>query len=351
MRMFLNLFFIPIVFFALFSAQAAAETTIYGAVKMSVDSFDDGQNSHTSVSSNSSRFGLKGSEDIGGEQKAIWKLEAGIDASGETGSLGVRNRYVGLEGGYGQIILGAHDTPFKKVRGKAAIFSDTIGDSRTIMGTQTGAKNQMDKRAKNIVQYQTPKMFGLLQGKLMYSAGNHDSTVSENGADDQSLEITSFSLGAKSGALDIGLAWENQSTTQSSEDDKNGLRLAASYKMGDGKVGLAYESLDAGENNILTRNAYLMSYQQKINQGTVGFQYASAEDYDGSSDTGASYAALGYTHKLAKTTSVYIMYAMTDNADNAQFGGAASGHDTDKFKAAGVGEDPSAISLGLVQKF
>src|SRR5262249_18238022 len=53
------------------------------------------------VSSNSSRFGLRGTESLGGGLNAIFQIESGFNADQGTGSLASRDSFVGLQGNWG----------------------------------------------------------------------------------------------------------------------------------------------------------------------------------------------------------------------------------------------------------
>src|SRR5512143_4270427 len=60
----------------------------------------DGMN-NVSISSNASRIGFKGTEDLGGGLAAIWQVETGFNADGQTsggssGAWATRNTFVGL---------------------------------------------------------------------------------------------------------------------------------------------------------------------------------------------------------------------------------------------------------------
>ena len=74
---------------------ATADVKVYGKVHVSVDWVDPGNQGatsdaasrkHTSVSSNSSRWGIDVTEKLGNGLTAIAKLESELDATGETSS-------------------------------------------------------------------------------------------------------------------------------------------------------------------------------------------------------------------------------------------------------------------------
>ena len=112
---------------ALAAPSAFAETTVYG--KLSAD-FEAVKNSSyfrsygssyrvNRIASNASRFGVKGSEDLGDGLKAIYQIEVrwnvnGNEAGGGGGVFnGTRNSNVGLQGDFGTVFLGIWDTPYK----------------------------------------------------------------------------------------------------------------------------------------------------------------------------------------------------------------------------------------------
>lgn len=102
---------------ALFASMAYAQSsvTLYGII-------DEGLNYTNNAGGNAayqlasgfvqgSRFGLKGSEDLGGDLKAVFQLENGFNAStgalGQGGRMFGRQAFVGLtSGGFGSVLIG-----------------------------------------------------------------------------------------------------------------------------------------------------------------------------------------------------------------------------------------------------
>jgi predicted porin len=133
-----------------FAAPAFAATSnvdVYGKLHMSVNWYNDQPSdiNDIGISSNASRIGFKGSEDLGGGLKGIWQIESGLNLDEQNGTLANRNSFVGLSGGFGTALLGNHDTPLKLVGRKVDLFGDTIADSRNVMGGGS------DGRAQNVV--------------------------------------------------------------------------------------------------------------------------------------------------------------------------------------------------------
>ena len=91
---------------------------VYGQLRASVDLFDRGAATATvtdpsgvEITSNKSRLGFKGEKELSSGIKGLWQFESEIDVTGEVGTLLARNRYVGLGGSGGNVLIGIHDTP------------------------------------------------------------------------------------------------------------------------------------------------------------------------------------------------------------------------------------------------
>src|SRR5438445_6564061 len=103
------------------SAMAQTNVVLYGIVDTSiryVSSDNAAGQSNIRLDNgaiSNSRWGVKGSEDLGGGLKAIFRLEGGFNS--DTGSLSDSTRlfnrasYVGLSGAYGQFTVGRQQTP------------------------------------------------------------------------------------------------------------------------------------------------------------------------------------------------------------------------------------------------
>jgi len=101
--------------------------TVYGKVNVSyemvgwnveIPSEDlDLDSDNWQVISNASRVGVKGSENITDDLKAIYQIEWGVNIDSGT-DMSQRDRFVGLSGGFGTVKVGKFDSPLKKAQGK-----------------------------------------------------------------------------------------------------------------------------------------------------------------------------------------------------------------------------------------
>ena len=144
------------------SAQAQSNVTVYGLLDVGVDNTSNASASKGSVSRvssggmNTSRWGIRGNEDLGGGLKAVFNLEGGIqmDTGAADGALFRRHAYVGLEGSYGRLVLGRSFTtvydfvlPFDPM-GYAPFYSWATAGGRAVQG-QYGMTTGFD----NLVKY------------------------------------------------------------------------------------------------------------------------------------------------------------------------------------------------------
>ena len=334
------------------SAIAEEKPAFYGAIKTSVNHVDNGDESSLNVSSNSTRVGIKGDLSIENKFDVFYQLEVEYDNTEEGEFIGGRNSFVGIKDDFGQIAIGQHDTPVKKIRGNGAVlFDDTIADSRAILSARaTQQGTALDERAKNAIFYKSPTISDAIQVFVLYSTDNEaDYGGDPDRADNNDEDLFSASVSYKKDGVYVAVGVEEQSVDGG--DDVEITRLGASYKMGEFQFGGVFEDADAGNGNVLTRSAFALNGRYNMSSDTwVGVQFASADDFDGSSDTGATHISGGIVHKLAAPTTVYAVLAMTDNDDNARFG-ISQGGIQDRIIAAAPGDEVTGISVGIEHKF
>jgi predicted porin len=174
-------------------AQAqTANVTLYGSFRVAAEYAKyAGPTASTSVPSIddvSSRFGLRGSESLGGGMNAIFQCETGVKPDnpgfGGSASLCGREGWVGLNGNWGEVKLGFGLTPYDDVLGEAhqqganswenrnngvsggagfakqGLFLGSNQSAANVSGqalTNTGA---FDARVGNSISYKTPTFAG-----------------------------------------------------------------------------------------------------------------------------------------------------------------------------------------------
>lgn len=191
---------------------------------------------------NGSRWGLKGSEDLGNGTSAIFQLESGFEpASGyaaQGGRLFGRKAIIGLTGeSWGTFTIGrqynaADDIvsgidPFGTAWGNAAATS-TFGDS-------------LSARQSPTLKYVSPSFDGF---KFAASVGHTDSKTKENGVTTAKTRNTlaSFALGYNNGPVELGASFDfdRQSGLVGTTRKAKAWTLAGAYDFDAVKVHLGY---------------------------------------------------------------------------------------------------------------
>ncbi|MDB5884172.1 MAG: porin, Gram-negative type [Polaromonas sp.] len=245
-------------------ASAQSSVTLYGLVDAYVGSSRIKTSAPGTVSTsarqtvvdsggfNTSRFGFKGSEDLGGGLKANFVLEAGFDAStgaannytnpftgATSNAIFGRQSWVGMSGGFGEVRLGKMWTPYDEVKGLGAAAFDS-----NIFAPATGvwASNGYSDRPGNSIYYATPSISGF-SAAASYSLGENKTATQSAG------KIASFNVQYANGPLAAALAYQTEKDGGASLNTTTTkfTQLNASYDLGAAKLLAAYGNVkDAG---------------------------------------------------------------------------------------------------------
>ncbi|NNC54307.1 MAG: porin, partial [Pseudomonadales bacterium] len=155
-----------LIYSVLFATDVQAQTrtdsmAFYGRANLSLQRTDleDGSGAQVQdnweLRSNTSVVGIRGSHGLQEDLRAVFQLEYevfiddGDDGNGDDSEFNQRNSYLGVEGSWGRVIAGKHDTPLKMAQGKVDRFNDLLlGDLRFAI--------QGENRPDNIVVYRSP---------------------------------------------------------------------------------------------------------------------------------------------------------------------------------------------------
>jgi predicted porin len=323
-------------------AAAQTNVTLYGVVDAAVESADAGgpEGRHTNVQSgdqSGSRFGFRGSEDLGNGLKAIFNLEAGLAVdTGVQDSAGLfqRRAVVGLEGAFGTVTLGREYSPIATIAGATDEFGQGFYGSN-LSGFGSG---KVTRRLSNSVNYKSASFngFDLL---ATYSAG--EKTTGPSG------DLKGIGAEYKLGGLYLGAAYHNYKRVGTGNDKEYGAGAAYTFAdIGGLEIKANYLSADPdGANNKFKQynlgagypfgpgKAYVNVQQSKLENGAKGNAWA-----------------LAYSYSLSKRTNLYTSYAKLNNNGLAVFG-LNSGSNNITPAATALGADPSAFTIGMRHTF
>jgi len=170
------------------AAHAQSSVTLYGIVDAAIlyNNNNKGSAQISMTQGNSSRWGLRGSEDLGGGLKAIFTLENGFTtASGALGQGGLefgRKAFVGVTSTtWGTVTAGRQYSVSNDFTSSFASGADWAA-SGLGFGTHASDVDNVNttNRIQNAVKYVSPTLYGLTFGAL-YSLGGQagDSTRNE----------------------------------------------------------------------------------------------------------------------------------------------------------------------------
>ena len=324
------------------TGAAQATPTVYGILHFSIDTFADEhldpdgttlsnaviKSDSPTLNSNTSAIGVKGSEDLGGGLKAIYKAEFKVDPFSGSNSFQRRDVWVGLKGGWGKAAVGTMSSNYKQMGGKIDPLYRTVAEARGILNMQSslhGGSGINGGRMERTLQYTTPKMAGIeivLNTTLFGQDVNGCSEALAPTGIDQTGAIAPAGTSCDE-TIGAGIRWSNKNwlvyadyldpnqggtgafgatgRTQTFTDESvakiggkwsnKAFQVGAQYEMTEDQLGGDYMFLN-GLWNINKKNAVTVSYGQQ--------------------DKISSAYALAYVFSMSKQTNVYAGYASVE---------------------------------------
>ena len=294
---------------------------------------------------NSSRFGVRGTEDLGGGLKASFHLEAGVNNDDGTGAASNTNNQavtaanagtqgltfnrrstVSLEGGFGELRLGRDYTP--------QFWTETAYDPFGTNGVGTNiAFNKggvTGVRASNSIGYLSPSFSGLKVWAQTYM-GENASTAAAKAGDGNAIRV-SYDAGP------LSLAVATSSTKVALNTKNKTSNIGGSYDLGVAKL-FAQTNLTKVDGVADNIKGGLFGVTAPLGAGTIRAALSSTAKGDAKSNQ----FALGYVYGLSKRTDLYATFATVKNK-----GGAAVGLNG---AVTGANEKSSGYDFGVKHSF
>lgn len=340
----LVIFFIVI---ASHQVYADSKLSIYGTIHLSTDIIQTESGRDVLVSSNASRFGIKGSDELSPTLKVLWKLESEIDASGEDANntqLKPRNRFIAIATPFGMLLGGHHDTPLKTLGSKVELFENSIADRRTIIGSSafstapdsSNLGNVFDIRAKNALMIVMPSIAGV---EIRYLRSTGQDSV--NGSDFNSVE--SFSGVYKNKFFYVGGAYEDQP-----QKDSSAQRFVGGIEYKQLQLNFLYEIIDSTY-QALERSAKGVSAAYTAGKNVVKAQAFQAGNFYKNKTSSGNLYAFGITRQSSNKLSIYTVATFLKNDSDAQF--SLMGGEHGEHYNLGLGETAYGLSFGINYNF
>jgi predicted porin len=285
------------------AAFAQSTVTLYGRIDTSIGANKLNGVSTTQVFSGNlttSRYGFRGTEDLGGGLKANFVLENGFNS--DDGTLGSANTafnrasWVGLSGGFGAVKLGKTDSAFKDAYDLGV--SNNLFDSEfTPVKIAYAGVSGFASRPNNHIRYDTPNLSGF-SGGVSYA---FDETAGV------SNDATAFNLRYRGGPLDVAAGFQDEKNETTPGSDREYTVLSAAYNFGVVRASLQIHN--AKSRAGLKDSDYAIGVAMPLGAFTVSAGYASSTTKTNGVKTADGEAfAFGATYALSKRTSLYGAY-------------------------------------------
>ena len=343
-----------------------------------VDGLGDGQDIDTfqmkSGQASGSRWGLKGTEDLGNGLTVGFILEDGFSSDTGADSAPMFNRESSLfiEGGFGKLAMGRMgslnngQSSWAKVGMINAFGTSDWGDYSVQVGNVMSTAAQWD----NMVAYQTPDFAGF-KVYAQYGMGNtvtdYDSVENESSSDRYYALGATYNNGPFAAYFAVDsinyASWNNADGVGVDVDDSLTVTLGGSYDFEAVKVYLGAQYFDevklsnfkgvikaagVGQSNkvkgygiSLTGDAPVLGGKAMFGIGYTDAESADSEDKTADVELQRYVVSVGYDYPFSKRTDVYAVASyMQDSWE-------------DKSKAEKVDADPSAYTfyVGLRHRF
>ncbi len=343
------------------AAFAQSNVTLYGIADAGVGWNDtDGPGDSNTMVVNSgyqstSRFGIRGTEDLGSGLKATFNFEAGIDVdTGATdndavanspGTFFNRRSVVGLAGGFGEVRLGRDYTPAFSAAGTTDVMGyGLLGNWLTYT-----AQGGIATRASNGIHY--TGTFSGITLRAMYAEGElTDVTgVSDSGGND------AFGLSAVYAGGPLTVQGYYQEVNNIMGDAVKQMGIGAGYNFGAFRLTLTYGVADADSGATVAGGDKLqglgLGAGLKLGTGELlaqAIQMKVDDPVAGGSDPKGTSFGIAYVHPLSKRTNLYATYGMMRNNSTGQFAVLSSDN---RVSAGAAGADPKGFAVGVRHLF
>ena len=311
------------------AGAASAQATLYGRVDLGYEYLDSAGVQTNKIQSgqfSGSRWGMRGTEDLGGGLSAVYTLEGGVSAdtglsgqsnNGATATIGGagqarifgRQIFTGISGGFGTLTLGRQYTPNDNILGLVDPMGATGAQAGPMYSvfTQNGANvdNFGQGRQNNSISYSMPAMGGL-GAQIMYAPD-------ESSATDQAFAGANLTYSA--GPISAAVSYEQQTTTGAAKSS-TGTMIGGMYNLGVARLGGAYFMGTKTTDDKVS--AYYLGVSAPLGAATVSGGYARQTlSSTGKNDATSTGFGLNATYAMSKMTSLYAGYLSRDNVSDA----------------------------------
>lgn len=297
-------------------SHAESTVSLYGLADAGVGIYRGGgaanQTRFASGQDAPSRIGFQGKEDMGGGLSAVFKLEAGLNLADGSGAKGGglafnRSSYVGLEGGFGQLVIGrvwsVTDDAWSvhRFNNFSAYIFPEFGN--------------FDRTYPSAVKYTSPTFAGM-QASAIYSK---QETANDNTKTDGVREL---GLTYQGGPVSLFASYSQTRRAAAAKADKLAI-VAGSFKIEPVLIRAAYMDSRPGATGAASAKVAMLGADYSfLPNWTIGADYLRRTVKDASGGSAIARVLLNY--EMSKRTGFYAYVARLTNrnGDTQSFSGS-----------------------------
>lgn len=291
-------------------AMAQSNVTLYGRIDASLGSTKlNGASTTQAYSGNltTSRWGVRGSEELSSDLKANFQLETAFNVDDGTGAAGFsRQSWVGLSGSFGSLKLGKTDSVYKDIYDLGNTHNVFDSEFTSTKEAFRAGLGNFTSRPNNQVRYDTPVFNGFSAG-LTYSLKEDVATAAE---------ISAMDVRYRAGNLDVGLAHQDEDFAKPA-DDRKFTALTATYNFGMARMSALYQQVKAGDNRKDNEFGLGVSIPLGSFDLSAGYGQSTSKSAGGGVAAKGKAFSLGATYALSKRTRTYAGYINGDIENSA----------------------------------
>lgn len=286
----------------------SASEGFYASIRAQLTFTGNAENGAANLDGGSSRFGVSGTNDLGGGLEGFYTYEAGVDIA-NGGNLNTRVGQVGLRGGFGELRTGTFwDNSYNWTHGST--------DTANVFSGYFTYNDNYPARVSNSIQYTSPDLNGFqvaVRGSFDRSRDGEGEvvfdSVNTNPKDDNDLDswaisakysIQGFSLGATYLGRPDALA------TTTGRDDWNAWVIKGGYSQDNWYVNTWYTK-DNASDGAAADDAEIFAVGGGVTVDKIAL-YGIYESQENSSAQDDRHFTLGFQYNLGAKTRAYIEY-------------------------------------------
>ena len=313
-------------------ASAQSNVTLYGRLDAGLGKAFGGQSQMIGNYKETSMWGVRGQEDLGGGLKASFNFEQGVnieDGALTGGAAGAWNRaaWLAIGGGFGEFAMGRMTTAQNRTMGTFDL-NGTTNNTSALKNLGLDADGALGgNRANSQFLYTSPKLSGFQARAAVVM--KQDKAAPAAGAADTRKGSYQLAASYKNGPLSLGAVV--QSKMAEGANHRTGYALGARYDFQSFLVSALYTQ----DESKTTGKGFGLGIAVPLGAWVVGAQVARITDNPNPARDGATAYELFANYHLSKRTMVYAGYGGLNSAGKVAKGTTGS----------------STFGLGLVHRF